>query len=75
VRPSSRWRARAPSNRCLCNRGLPLAFNFRSILPAEPVAQQEASNTGALSQQFVTVGAASLALLVVAAIAVLMGMA
>jgi hypothetical protein len=55
--------------------GAPLAFNFRSILPANPVAQQEASNTGELSEQFVTIGAASLALLVVAAIAVLMGMA
>jgi hypothetical protein len=33
------------------------------------------NNTGALSEQFATVGAASLALLVVAAIAVLMGMA
>ena len=51
-----------------------MALNFRSILPADPVAQ-EASNTGALSEQFVMIGAASLALLVVAAIAVLMGMA
>jgi hypothetical protein len=41
-------------------------------LPVDPVAQQD--NTGALSEQFVTIGAASLALLVVAAIAVLMGM-
>ena len=57
------------------NRGAPLAFNFRSILPANPVTQREMNNTGALSEQFVTVGAASLALLVVAAIAVLMGMA
>lgn len=57
------------------NRGAPLAFNFRSILPADPVAQQEIDFTGALSEQFVTIGAASLALLVVAAIAVLMGMA
>jgi hypothetical protein len=52
-----------------------LALNFRSILPADPVAQQEANNTGPLSEQFVTIGAASLALLVVGAIAVLMGMA
>jgi len=37
-------------------------------LPADPVA-------GALPDQLVTVGAASLALLVVAAIAILMGMA
>jgi hypothetical protein len=44
-------------------------------LPADPVAQQEANNTGPLSEQFVTIGAASLALLVVAAIAILMGMA
>jgi hypothetical protein len=51
-----------------------LALNFRSLLPANPVAQQEINN-GALSEQLVTIGAASLALLVVAAIAVLMGMA
>jgi hypothetical protein len=52
-----------------------LPLNFRSILPADPVAQQEIDNSGALSDQLVTIGAASLALLVVAAIAVLMGMA
>jgi hypothetical protein len=52
-----------------------LALNFRSILPAEPIAQSEIDNAGALSQRLVTIGAASLALLVVAAIAVLMGMA
>jgi hypothetical protein len=52
-----------------------LAFNFRSILPADPLAQQEINNTGELSEQLVTIGAASLALLVVAAIAVLMGLA
>lgn len=52
-----------------------MALNFRSLLPANPVAQQEINNTGALSEQLVTIGAASLALLVVAAIAVLMGMA
>jgi hypothetical protein len=52
-----------------------LALNFRSLLPANPVAQQEINNTGALSEQLVMIGAASLALLVVAAIAVLMGMA
>jgi hypothetical protein len=55
--------------------GAPLALNFRSILSADPVARQELNNSGALSEQFVTIGAASLALLVVAAIAVLMGMA
>jgi hypothetical protein len=44
-------------------------------LPADPVAQQEINNTGALSEQLVTIVAASLALLVVAAIAILMGMA
>jgi len=44
-------------------------------LPANPVTQQEINNTGALSEQLVTIGAASLALLVVAAIAILMGMA
>jgi hypothetical protein len=44
-------------------------------LPADPVAQQEIDNSGAFSEQLVTIGAASLALLVVAAIAVLMGMA
>jgi hypothetical protein len=52
-----------------------LALNFRSILPVDSVAEQEINNTGALSEQFVTIGAASLALLVVAAIAVLIGMA
>ena len=57
------------------NRGAPLALNFRSILPVDSVAEQEINNTGALSEQFVTIGAASLALLVVAAIAVLIGMA
>ena len=56
-------------------RGAPLALNFRSILPADPVARQEINNSGALSEQLVTIGAASLALLVVAAIAVLMGLA
>ena len=56
------------------NRGAPLALNFRSILPVDSVAEQEINNT-ALSEQFVTIGAASLALLVVAAIAVLIGMA
>ena len=75
MRPSSRWRARAPSKRCLFKRGAPLTLNFRSILSADPVARQELNNSGALSEQFVTIGAASLALLVVAAIAVLMGMA
>jgi hypothetical protein len=52
-----------------------LALNFRSILPADPVAHQEINTTGALFEQLVTIGAASLALLVVAAIAILMGMA
>jgi len=52
-----------------------LALNFRSILPVDSVAEQEINNTGALSEQFVTIGAASLPLLVVAAIAVLIGMA
>ena len=52
-----------------------MPLNFRSILPADSVAQQEIDNSGALSDQLVTIGAASLALLVVAAIAVLMGMA
>ena len=75
MRPSSRWRARAPSKRCLCKKGAPLALNFRSILPADPVAQTEINDTGALSEQLVTIGAASLAVLVVAAIAVLMGLA
>ena len=55
--------------------GAPLPLNFRSILSADPVAQQEINNTGAPSEQFVMIGAASLALLVVVAIAVLMGMA
>jgi hypothetical protein len=44
-------------------------------LPADPVAQQEIDSSGASSEQLVTIGAASLALLVVAAIALLMGMA
>jgi hypothetical protein len=44
-------------------------------LPADPIAQQEINNAGAPSEQFVMIGAASLALLVVVAIAVLMGMA
>jgi hypothetical protein len=52
-----------------------LALNFRSLLPADPVAQQEINDTGELSERLVTIGAASLALLVVAAIAVLMGLA
>ena len=52
-----------------------MALNFRSILPADPVAQTEIKDTGALSEQAVTIAAASLAMLVVAAIAVLMGMA
>jgi hypothetical protein len=50
-----------------------LAFDFRSILPANP-ATQEINDTGALSDQIVTIGAASLALVAVAAIAILMGM-
>jgi hypothetical protein len=55
-------------------KGALLAFDFRSILPANPVTQQEINNTGALSDQLVTIGAASLALVAVAAIAILMGM-
>jgi hypothetical protein len=51
-----------------------LAFDFRSNLPANPVTQQEISDTSALSDQLVTIGAASLALVAVAAIAILMGM-
>jgi hypothetical protein len=51
-----------------------LALNFRSLLPADPVAQ-EVTDTIAPSEQLITIGAASLALLVVVAIAVLMGMA
>ena len=47
-----------------------MALDFRSILPADPAAQQEINDTGTLSDRLVTVGAASLALLVVAAIAV-----
>jgi len=56
-------------------KGGPLAFDFRSILPANPATQQEINDTGALSDQLVTIGAASLALVAVAAIAILMGMA
>jgi hypothetical protein len=56
-------------------KGAPLPLNFRSILPADPVAEQEIDNSSALSEQLVTICAASLALLVVAAIAALMGMA
>ena len=56
-------------------RGAPLAFDFRSLLLADRVAQQEVNNPGALPDQFVTIGAASLALVIVAAIAILMGMA
>jgi hypothetical protein len=56
-------------------KGAPLALDFRSILLADPAAQQEINDTGTLSDRLVTVGAASLALLVVAAIAILMGMA
>jgi hypothetical protein len=52
-----------------------LAFDFRSILSADPVVQPDINDTGALSDRLVTIGAASLALLVVAAIAILMGMA
>jgi hypothetical protein len=56
-------------------KGAPLPLNFRSILPADPVAQQKIDNSGTFSEQLVTICAASLALLVVAAIAALMGMA
>jgi hypothetical protein len=56
-------------------KGAPLALNFKSILPADPLAQQEITDGDVLSEQLVTIGAASLALLVVAAIAALMGMA
>ena len=52
-----------------------MALNFRSILPADPVAQTEIKDSGALSEQLVMMAAVSLAVLVVAAIAVLMGMA
>jgi len=44
-------------------------------LPANPATQQGINDTGALSDQLVTIGAASLALVAVAAIAILMGMA
>ena len=55
-------------------KGAPLAFDFRSILPANPATQQEINDADALSDQIVTIGAASLALVAVAAIAILMGM-
>jgi hypothetical protein len=51
-----------------------MALNFRSILPSDP-APHEVGHVDALPEQFVTIFAASLALLIVAAIAVLMGMA
>jgi hypothetical protein len=75
---------RAPEFALACSRtieamplqkGAPVAFDFRSILSADPAVRQEINDTGAVSDQLVTVGAASLALLVVAAIAILMGMA
>jgi hypothetical protein len=50
-----------------------MALDFRSILPA--IAQHDGSNAGVLPEQLVTICAASLALLIVAAIAILMGMA
>jgi hypothetical protein len=51
-----------------------MALNFRSMLPSRPVAQYELAHSAGSHDQLVTVCAASLALLVVAAIAVLLGM-
>jgi len=81
---SSARAIRAPEFVLACSRtigtmplqkGAPLAFDFRSFLPADPVVHQEINDAGALSDQLVTIGAASLALVIVAAIAILMGMA
>jgi len=52
-----------------------MAIDFRSIMPNEPVAQHGDSHAGVLPEQLVTICAASLAVLIVAAIAILMGMA
>jgi hypothetical protein len=56
-------------------KGAPLAFDFRSILSTDPGVRQEINDTGAVTDQLVMIGAASLALGVVAAIAILIGMA
>ena len=75
---------RAPEFALACSRtieamplqkGAPLAFDFRSILSTDPGVRLVFNDTGALSDQLVMIGAASLALIVVAAIAILMGMA
>ena len=52
-----------------------MLLNFHSALPAEPDAYQEIAANNDRRERLVTVVAASLALLIVAAIAVLMGMA
>lgn len=51
-----------------------MALNFRSILPPRPAAKYELAHTTGSPDQVVTACAASLALMVVAAIAILMGM-
>ncbi|HMA57491.1 MAG TPA: hypothetical protein VKP52_12370 [Pseudolabrys sp.] len=52
-----------------------MALDFRSILPSESAMPHEVAHAVEWHEQVVTVFAASLAVLVVAAIAVLMGMA
>jgi hypothetical protein len=50
-----------------------MTLDFKSILRADPVAQH--GGAGILPEQVVTICAASLAVLIVFAIAILMGMA
>jgi hypothetical protein len=71
VRPRSRRRARTIE--AMPFQGGPMLLNFRSQASAESAGHQEIG--GYSDQRLVTILAASLAVLIVAAIAVLMGMA
>jgi hypothetical protein len=56
-------------------KGTPMIFGFRSISAADPAGHQQVDLDPTRREQVIAALAASLAMLVVAAIAVLMGMA
>jgi hypothetical protein len=76
--PGSRQRARASSRPRDANKGLPMALHVHTIhpdAPDEPAADRLGAHYPDWSEHIVTIVAASLAVLVVALIAVVMGMA
>jgi hypothetical protein len=55
-------------------KGAPMSLDFQSPLPAQPVGYQEIGQHTNQRERLITVLAISLAVIIVAAIAVLMGM-